>query len=461
MDSEEPIVPGSLDDGQNEGIINNNNDVNEGSDMDTSGEATPILGGKKSEPVVAPAPSAEPVASAPVAAAPKKKSHAGLIITIIILAVLLIGGGVAAFLLLMARETPEVAINDAITKVFEAENKTISGTVTSNNGSMPVTIKIDGAQAGGDFSASGTITVAGLVNIDYSAAMIKDSNLYIKLDGVKKALKNLPLEQLFGGSSSSSSSMTELFGSIIESVGEVVDGEWIKVNIADLTGGSDSKCGASEISMFLNGKASKELAEAYKKNAFVVQKKDSEVKEEDGVKYYEIEVNDEKSAAFKKAIEETEFGKSLKKCVVNEGTEEEDSSKDASIVDSIKGKNAKIFIGVKPWSHDLVALKVENTDKSDKANADFKIGYEKKSIEEPSNAKTLDEIKGKLETAIKNGYADYIKSYAKKICQSAYGAYGSTYVDACVKQYTSSLEGQMGDFSIEDLMSGLGGGFNL
>ena len=60
MDSEEPIVSGSLDDSPTEDVELNNK---EGSDMRETPEEAPLFGkAKKSEPVVTPAPSAEPVA---------------------------------------------------------------------------------------------------------------------------------------------------------------------------------------------------------------------------------------------------------------------------------------------------------------------------------------------------------------------------------------------------------------
>ncbi len=454
MDSEKPIASGSLDDGPINDVELNNK---EGSDMgETPEEATPILGGaKKNEPVVAPAPSAEP-ATAPVAAAPKKKSKAGLIITIIVLAVLLIGGGVAAFLWMTWHESADVAINDAVAKVFEAENKTISANIAAPS-AMPVSVKIDGNQADGNFGLSGKISVAGMVDVNFDAAIIKDGKLYVKLDGVKKALKTLPLGQMLGGlSGAEDNGAGDMISSLISSMGEVVDGEWIKVDMSEF--GGENKCGAKEISMFLNADATKELAKAYKKNAFIVQKKDSEVKDEDGVKYYTVDFDKEKSAAFKKDLEESELGKTLKKCASSEKTDEEG---DGSINETLE-KYTVIF-GIKPWSHELVSVKLEdNKTISDSPSVKFEIGYEKKEVKEPESAKTIDDLKSKLEEAYKKAMKNYAADYAKKMCQQTYGTYGQSYVDMCVKQVQGSFEKELGgDVDLGELFGGLSGGFNL
>ena len=460
MGENEPATSGSLDGGSNEDVLLNNK---EGSDMGETPEETPILGAsKKAQPVVTPAPSAEPVAAAP-AAVPKKKSKAGLIITIIVLVLLLVGGGLAAFFLLTWRESAEVSINDAVTKVLEAENKTVSLNMTAPS-AMPVTVKIDGNQAGGNFGGSGKISIAGMVDVDFDMAVIKDGKLYIKVDGLKKALKNLPLGQILGGLSggSSDSGMGDMLNSLISSLGEVIDGEWIKVDVSQF--GGENKCGASEFSMLLNEDASKVLAKAYKNNAFVIQKKDSEVKDKDGVKYYVVDVDEEKSKAFKKEIEESDLGKTLKKCVQTENKGEEaevDASSDSSIVDSFK--KYTVVLGIKPWSHELVSVEFQdNQTKSDSPSVKMEVGYEKKEVKEPENAKTLDDLKTKLEEAYKKAMKSYASDYAKKMCQETYGTYGQAYVSMCIKQVEGSLEKELGgEVDFGEILGGLGGGLSL
>ena len=387
-------------------------------------EETPILGGaKKSEPVVTAAPSAEPVA-APVAAAPKKKSHAGLIVTIIILAVLLIGGGVAAFLWLMWHESAETSINDAMAKSFEVKDRTISGTM--NVGQMGgVKITLDGSQSDGNLGGSGKISLgAGLVELKFNAALIKGGDIYIKLDGIKDALKNLPIGDLLGsffgmsGANTGGVNNSEVLNMIISEIGEVVDGEWIKITAKDIkTAGPEdgNGCDYNEVLGLVNGDAPKELAETYKKNPFIVQKKDSEVKDEDGVKYYEVEIDEEKMTNFTKGVKDSDFGKKLAKCSASSDGEEkgEEGTFKAN-------KDTKIYLGIKPWSHELAAIKLENDKQS--VSAKFEIGYEKKAVEEPSKAKTIDDLQKKIEKAMQDAYTKYLTKYMNN-----YGNYGGGY----------------------------------
>ncbi|MBP5634277.1 hypothetical protein J6X09_01100 [Candidatus Saccharibacteria bacterium] len=455
MDSEEPIVSGSLDDSPTEDVELNNK---EGSDMGETPEEAPLFGkAKKSEPVVTPAPSAEPVATAPVAA-PKKKSHAGLIITIIVLVLLLVGGGVAAFLWMMWHESAETSINDAVAKTFEAKDRTISGTLTTGGSAGGIKVTFDGAQSDGNFGGSGKLSFAGLIDVKFNASMMKDGDIYFKLDGVKDALKTLPIGDIIGsfaGGSSSTNGMdvSELISELVGPVAEVIDGEWIKVSADDLGGitKQGSECDYNGVLGIFSGDAAKEVTEAYKKNTFIVQKKDSEVEDKDGVKYYVVEIDEKKATAFGKAIKNSDFGKKLSACT----SKETEDSEEASFV---ANKDTKIRLGIKPWSHELVAVEVESKSKqTGEVKANLEIGYEKKSVEEPSDAKTVDKIKSKIESAIKKGLSNYMTSYAKKICQSTYGAYGSAYVEACVKQISGSL-GDFDDYSLEDLF---GNGFSL
>ena len=283
MDSEEPIVSGSLDDSPTEDVELNNK---EGSDMGETPEEAPLFGkAKKSEPVVTPAPSAEPVAAAPVAA-PKKKSHAGSIITIIVLVLLLVGGGVAAFLWMMWHESAETSINDAMAKTFEVKDRTISGTLTTGGSAGGIKVTFDGVQSDGNFGGSGKLSFAGLVNVKFNASMMKDGDIYFKLDGVKDALKTLPIGDIIGsfaGGSSNTNGMdvSELISELVGPVAEVIDGEWIKVSADDLGGitKQGSECDYNGVLGIFSGDAAKEVTEAYKKNTFIVQKKDSEVED--------------------------------------------------------------------------------------------------------------------------------------------------------------------------------------
>jgi hypothetical protein len=455
MDSEEPIVSGSLDDSPTEDVELNNK---EGSDMGETPEEAPLFGkAKKSEPVVTPAPSAEPVATAPVAAAPKKKSHAGLIITIIVLVLLLVGGGVAAFLWMMWHESTETSINDAVAKTFETKDRTISGTLTTGGSTGGIKVSFDGVQSDGNIGGSGKLSFAGLIDVKFNASMMKDGDIYLKLDGVKDALKTLPIGDIIGsfagGSSTSGMDVSGLITEIAGPVAEVVDGEWIKISADDLGGISkeSTNCDYNEVLGIFSGDAAKEVAEAYKKNAFIIQKKDTEAEDKDGVKYYTVELDEKKVSAFSKAIKDSDFGKKLSACT----SKETEDSEEANFV---ANKDTKIRLGIKPWSHELVAVEVESkSEQTGEVKANFEIGYEKKSVEEPSSAKTIDQIKGKIESAIKKGLSNYMTSYAKQICQSTYGAYGSAYVEACVKQVSGSL-GDFDDLSLEDIF---GGGFNL
>lgn len=449
---ENPLVPDENKEPENaeqalEGAIGSgdlsNNEKGESlvnNEVNMNGGETPIIGGSKVQEAPVAAPAAAP------AAAPKKKSHVGLIITIIVITLLLIGGGVAAFLWIMWHESGDVALNDGVAKMLEAENLTFSGTIKQDK-SNGMNIKLDGAMAGDLVSANGKIGASGY-NADFDMVYSKDGKAYIKFGGLKDLLAALPLADLMGGTGDETSG--KLINTILGAIADEIDGEWIVFKESDLkkyTGSASSSCSTDTIMGLFTSGSKEAIANAYKENSFIVIDDSAEVKEVDGVKYYKIKIDGEKKKAFTEATKDIEAVKSLNKCKTSESTSK----------DSTEDLTGDLRIGVKSWSHELAGIQGSSKDsEGNKTNFDIKFNYDKKDISVPSNAKTTEELTSSLESAIKKGVSGFAKEYAKTLCESSYGSYGQQYVNMCIEQVEKSLEESMGSFKLEDMFSSFG-----
>jgi len=393
-------------------------------------DGAPIFGKKKetkTEP--APAPVEQPVvANAAPGAAPKKKSKAGLIITICVLAVLLIGGGVAAFLFLMMRESPETMVNDAVAKIYESENLGITSKIDVESGDKTGTFDFDIKKSGKNLKLDGKLEMSG-AKIDVNAIQY-ESETYIKFSG----LGDLDINSIVGGDSSLvPSSQSKMVNVIVKSMAEAVDDSWIKLDLSLISNLIPQGDGCSFDVQSLLGTDSSKLKDAYKNNSFIKRDESAEVKEENGVKYIKVKVDQEKSKSFAKAI----IGDGASKCV------DDDKKEDA--------KESTVVLGVKPWSHDLSSIRINDGKKE----YELKVNYDKADIEKPSNAKSIMTLGAEIEKAFKTAMSDYAEEYTKELCESTYGSYGSTYVETCVDTYLPQMKKQFENFDMSQLFGSM------
>ena len=396
-------------------------------------EGAPIFGKKKevkqepaAAPAPAPAPAEQPVATAaPAGAAPKKKSKAGLIITLCIIFALLIGGGVAALLWLMSRESPDTLVNDAVAKMYEAENLNLSSKIDFENENGPsgsFDFKI--AKSGENFKLDGTLKTEGeSIKID---AIEYKNDTYIKFDGISKIDTESFLKQQ---STATTNTQVKMIKGIIKYIGEAVDDNWVKVDFDMFKNFIPQSGNCSLDPQTLLSTDSSKVKDAYKNNAFIKRDDSADVKEENGVKYIKVKIDKEKSNQFIKAL----MGEGADKCVDSENKEEKEST---------------IILGVKPWSHDLSVVKI--TDDKGKTY-DLDINFDKTDIAKPDNSKSILSLMSDIEKAFKKGMVEYAEDYTKEVCQSAYGAYGSAYVDLCVERSLPTVKAELENMDMQQI----------
>ena len=399
-------------------------------------EGAPIFGKKKvvkQEPVAAPAPAPAPaeqpvVAAAPAGAAPKKKSKAGLIVTLCIIFVLLIGGGVAAFLWLMSREAPETMVNDAIAKIYESENFGVTSSIDVEGNGVEGKFDFDIAKAGENLKLEGTLKIDG-AKLEIDAIQYK-SETYLKVEG----LSNIDIVSYIK-KTEAGSSLTGAQGTMLEKVfkyvGEAVEGSWVKFDASMISGllGNSGDCSV-DVSTLLDTDTSK-VKDAYEDNAFIARDDKTDVVEKDGVKYIKVKIDKEKSKSFGKAL----LGD---KCTVKSD-------------DSSEEKDYSITLGVKPWSHDLSVIRINDGKK----DYDLKVDFDKKDITKPEGAKSILTLGTDVEKAFKKAMSESAEAITKETCQSNYGAYGSAYVEMCIEQTLPTVKNYFEQMNIGELFAPL------
>lgn len=416
------------------------------------------------EPETAPAATTEAVANATTQTStgePKKKSKAGLIITLVVVALLLIGGAVGFFIWMSINESPEKVLKDSLTKIWTSENVQMSGTLTAENGSNGYEVSFDSAKSDGNLSGSGKIksNYDGMdVDIDFSASYIKGGNLYVKIEGLEEVVKNLSSNS---STASVMSSYADLLSDILGAVVEKIDGQWYKISAGDLKEMSAAEgvsCMLENLDGAMDKDSMKSVADVYEKHPFITINKDTEVKEEDGVKYISVTVSEDDSEKFIDELKNIDGFKKIAACSEESESDDDydyfDGDDDEDDVDDEKDEKdgeTKMTLGVKSWSHELVSVELEKSgDSAGKLSA--KISYDKKDIAAPSDAKSISDLGNEIQESLKSA----MTSYVNKLCSQMYASYGQNYVDLCVQ---SSMK-QMVDFDISELFDGFIGGNN-
>ncbi len=400
--------------------------------------------------------------------APKKKKKTGLIVGIIITLLLLVGAGVGLLVWIMMRESPDSTLKDALSKLWSADNMQANIVVSAKDASGNNTnLTIDGVKDGAKFSGEGKIkTSAGGkdIEIEFSAAYIDSDNMYFKLKNLDKIADSLgsTFGALVGGST-----YAELLSGVLGTVVDKIDGQWYKISTSDIKSTISSSnpysCMIDSMSSLSDKKAYDKVEEIYKKHRFLSVDSDAKVEEKDGVKYYTIKSDEEESKKFKEEAEQDEALEGLVKCFSNSslGIADDDYDygsdalnkifSDDSETAEIKKKDSEdkvVVFGIKPWSHELVDVKISSKNNSD-SSATIKISYDKKEVVAPEGAKSIDDLKKDIEESLKGA----ITSYVDKICEEFGSTYGESYVSLCK---TSAMQ-SLGDFDLGDIFKQFGG----
>lgn len=388
----------------------------------------------KTEPSVEAAPVAEPSVIAP-----KKKSKKGLIAFLIIFAVLLIGGGVGFAVWAMIHENPALALRDALVNFGTAENVQLSGDISSTAAGMDTVYSVEAIKSGKNISGSGTIKTeySGQdIKLSFSAAYVDSGNVYLKLDGLKKLAEEVDFAELienFATSQEGDMDFSSLISSIIGGLAEKVDGNWYKITVSDVKEyNSGASCILENLSDVFSKESTNELADIYKENSFLEIDDKASTSDKDGAKVYTLKVDKNKSKEFGKKAGETVVLKKLAKCFdssSSSSSDEEENEEKKELLD------AEIKVSITPWTHKLVGIQITHEVDDNKTNVDLKVTYDKKNVEEPSDAKKISTLKDDIEDALSGAMTEFITD----ICQTLYGEYGDDYVNACVEASSQSM----------------------
>lgn len=334
---------------------------------------------EKSEPkadakATAPAPAPAPAAAAPAAAAPaKKKKKTGLIIGIIIAILALAGAGVAAYFLFFNKTAaPEDAVTNTLEAVAKGNGVALNGVVKANGYEFPVSGKFNKNSAEFDVSidlskiSTGSLPLSG----SFSAkAILKDEKVYLKISGIKEML----------------GSYASLFGDYFD-----FDGQWYGGSVEDIMSilPIENTKSIEDATKCYNKISSDDLVnallDAYKNNKFIEATKyeGSEV-EKKSSDLYTLKINDEKSAAFKKAIEGNSAINEVKAC-----------SSSSSLQSNSLGSDYVVSTGSTPVYAEVSGDKISRLVlKNAQAAVDFDLTYQNVNIEAPSDdVKPLEDL---------------------------------------------------------------------
>lgn len=345
-----------------------------------------------SAPAVAPLGSAMNTTSKP-AGNKKKKIIIGVIAAVV--AVLLLGGSAFAFWY----NKPENVVADSLQKLTTAKSGSFNGLVSltpkQEEGDFKMTFNGSSNEAlETNLSFDATASVEGR---DYALkadfATDKDSNTYVKIDNVR-SLADEYFAMLGGGD-------TSVFDSLIEKV----DNKWIvitKDDLKDLSEDSSEQrlCAGEAIKKIQSDKNQQnQLADAYKKNMFVVVKesKGTETIEGEMSNHYVIDLDYTKLRAFTDAAVETDAFKALDTCYDGELKSEYDANKDdIKAPEDASDTTVEVWVGT--FSHNLTKFKISGSDDEASGNIEATLKLNNNpTVVIPKGETTVDDITEEFE----------------------------------------------------------------
>lgn len=417
---------------------------------ETPAEETPAEESAKEEPATE--------ESSVIPQTPKKKSKKGLIITLIIVAVLLIGGGVGFAVWAMIHESPEAALRDALANFWTAEDVQLTGDINSSMAGNDSVFSVAAIKSGKNISGSGTIKAeynGQNLELNFSAAYVDSGNVYIKFDGLKKLAEEVDFAKLFENFSSANETgmdFSTLLSALVDGLVEKVDGNWYKIAPSDVKEyNSNASCYLENFGNVFSKESMSDIADIYKDNAFLEIDDKASVSDKDGAKVYTLKVNKEKSKAFGEKVGKANAFKKLTQCGAQEG-------EDASEAPVKEGEefDGEIKVSITPWTHKLVGIQLIQKKDNNETAADLKVTYDKKSVEEPSDAKKINTLATDIEEAMSGAMTQFVT----ELCESMYGDYGQEYVNMCIESASQSMGSS--SFKISDILQQyLGGGSDI
>lgn len=386
---------------------------------------------------------------------PKPKKKIGLIIAICVAAVLLIGGGVFAAVFMIWRQSDDVVIMDAVTGALKQSKSAIEGTIDvkfnkenqDESGVKSMKFTIDGDQDGADMSSNLilSITTADDTTTDVAigGAFVSDGAFYVKIDGIKKAIENIKSEL--------PEDATEILGYLEDLINEV-DGEWYKISVSDLNLDNDAEeaydCMVDAINKSFEAESQNELVELYKEHQFLISNKQDGT-DSKGNAIYNVSWDAEDLADFLNGMADTSTYKSLSSC---SNSFDASDTKDITASDVAMPKDLQgINLHIDSWSHELRGISVDFKEDGNELQVELFFLYEDKvNVEIPSDAKSVKDLMGSIEDAIKKIIAEMLREQVIANCNT-YG--GTVYYSQCIASVDKWIEEYLEDIDLSELFS--------
>ncbi|MDR3298197.1 MAG: hypothetical protein LBT19_02420 [Candidatus Nomurabacteria bacterium] len=397
----------------------------------------------QSAPEITPAPETKP-----------KKKKIALIVTICVLAVLLIGGSVFAAIYTAWRQSDTVVIMDAVTSTMKKSKIAVTGTMdiefnkTSQDASglKAIHITLGAANDGADTRGDGTFTIvtpdSKETTIVIGGAFVSDGTIYFRIDGIRDALETLDLPD-----------EAEAVLGYIDNLIDDIDGEWYKIQIADLNLDQENEekytCMVDAINYAASKDSKNELAELYTAYPFLIPNKQHDT-DSDGNVVYGIKWDANDLASFTNNLRTTELYKTIGSCDL---VDDEDATivtpddvSDVSMPDDFPELNLHIDL----WSHELRGFSTDYSKDGNSLKAEFHFAYDKNvNVEIPQEAKSINDLVSSIETTLKNLVTSLLEDQISEYCSS----YTGTVHDQCTETYSKQIQDYLKEMDFSDYLS--------
>lgn len=330
---------------------------------------------------------------------PTKKSKKGLVVAAVITGVLVLLGGGSAFAYNGWYQNPEKVVTDALINTIGAKTATMTGVVDVKNDDYTMKVSID--------SKASDSAAELAVDVEYAAGgetfklkgaghFSAEGDLYVKVENVR---------ELVDSYGSQIGINTGHFDTLITKI----DGNWIKISNDDL-GTVSEEFKESQLcfekvadDIKADKSLSGEVSDLYKKNSFIVIKESLGSRTINGVGSlgYVVDLDQAKTKSFVSGLASTKVGEKLKEC-----DDQIDFTKFAEDMDteSTAEGEGKVEIWASRFGHELTEVNAKGTsDGTDLSIVINPVFNKEVTLETPTNALTINELKAEIEKA----YMDY------------------------------------------------------
>lgn len=441
------------------------------------------------EPVAEPVPVAEPITEptpveqpAPIIEAPKapapetpKKSKKGLIIGVA--AGVVVAGTAGGFGIAYAMDSkPENIAMSAVSDFLSSKSMAIDGVVEFNvaqtkdcDGIYSTTKCVDSSspiesvklEFKGDKNASNETSTNATLKVvyngeDYEISLgevtLKDYTLYVKIDGLKDAVK----KAMKGSITVDYEDYISLYEDLIDTVVGEVDGVWWKIYVPDVVDSIEELSSSNKKTIKGGYQCAVEAADRalakqdkyvdmYKKNAFVsLEEYSSSGKSSAKGTPYKIKIDASKFTSFmntasKEAID-TEFDDCMKKVSSSYSGSSEYTELKESDVKSALENFPEIIVTIDNgfFSHSITGIYYAKSDDSYNGKIDLKFNKDAKAVSAPSDAKNVTE----LYKNVKKAYEEWQETAACKVMKLQYPTYYKTYCNPTTNKPKPEYESQ-------------------